>query len=324
MNYKFCFFPLLLSMAMIDPSPKKHPKKNPTGQMTGHVHDPSDKPLPQAILKLWDCDASVENCQGKPISVARSLEDGSFVLDARNLKRGIYTLEAALPPFYLSKAKVPVLVPQDFGKSFDFVMQQDTRDAAGNLVGVSAEDAKEIYAAARIEKNAQIEALSAKILNGRQQLPSGPSKKEEAPEVAQKPPSGGENQQASASSSGSASSSDGYSSASSSPADTLEGCLSGSAGNFTLTDQSGKTYQLAGDTSKLSDHVGHQVRITGSEGSGAGESASSSTNPSSSSSSASSGSSSSSSMDSSSASQSFNVKKIKMISSSCSSHDIRD
>jgi hypothetical protein len=26
-----------------------------------------------------------------------------------------------------------------------------------------------------------------------------------------------------------------------------------------LTDQSGKTWQLAGDTSKLSDHVGHQV-----------------------------------------------------------------
>src|SRR5438270_13619355 len=51
---------------------------------------------------------------------------------------------------------------------------------------------------------------------------------------------------------------------SSDSSNSIEGCLSGSAGNWTLTDQSGKTWQLAGDTSKLSDHVGHQVRITGS------------------------------------------------------------
>src|SRR4029077_17994767 len=55
----------------------------------------------------------------------------------------------------------------------------------------------------------------------------------------------------------------------------IEGCLSGSAGNFTLTDQSGKAWQLAGDTSKLSDHVGHQVRIMGDGGSAAGASPSS-------------------------------------------------
>jgi hypothetical protein len=106
----------------------------------------------------------------------------------------------------------------------------------------------------------------------------------------------------------------------------IEGCLSGSAGNFTLTDQSGKTYQLAGDTSKLSDHVGHEVRITGSEGSGAGESASSSapsgssgTAPSTApSGTAPSGTSASGSMGSSASSQTtFNVKKVKMISSSC-------
>ena len=47
----------------------------------------------------------------------------------------------------------------------------------------------------------------------------------------------------------------------------IEGCLNGSAGNWTLTDQSGKTYQLSGDTSKLSDHVGHQVRIMGTDNS---------------------------------------------------------
>ncbi len=48
---------------------------------------------------------------------------------------------------------------------------------------------------------------------------------------------------------------------------TIEGCLNGSAGNYTLTDTSGKSWQLSGDTSKLSDHVGHQVRVTGSEAS---------------------------------------------------------
>ena len=89
----------------------------------------------------------------------------------------------------------------------------------------------------------------------------------------------------------------------------IEGCLNGSAGNWTLTDQSGKTYQLAGDTSKLSDHVGHQVRIMGTD------------NSSSASSSGSMGSSASSSATgagSASGSQpTFSVKKVKMISSTC-------
>jgi len=44
----------------------------------------------------------------------------------------------------------------------------------------------------------------------------------------------------------------------------VEGCLQGSNGNFTLTDNTGTTYQLQGDTSKLSKHVGHEVQITGS------------------------------------------------------------
>jgi hypothetical protein len=38
---------------------------------------------------------------------------------------------------------------------------------------------------------------------------------------------------------------------------------------FTLTEASGKTHRLTGDTSKLADHVGHQVSITGSESPGA-------------------------------------------------------
>lgn len=98
----------------------------------------------------------------------------------------------------------------------------------------------------------------------------------------------------------------------------IEGCLSGSAGNWTLTDQSGKTWQLAGDTSKLSDHVGHQVRLMGSDNS---SSASGSSSPSSSSPSSSNPSSSAGApgAGSSSGTQStFTVNKVKMISSTCS------
>lgn len=102
----------------------------------------------------------------------------------------------------------------------------------------------------------------------------------------------------------------------------IEGCLSGSAGNWTLTDQSGKTWQLAGDTSKLSDHVGHQVRLMGSDNSSSasGSSSPSSSNPSSSSPSSSSpGSSTSGSSAGAAGTQStFTVNKVKMISSTCS------
>lgn len=44
---------------------------------------------------------------------------------------------------------------------------------------------------------------------------------------------------------------------------TVQGCLSGAGGSYTLTDSTGKTYQLAGDTSKLADHVGHKIEVTG-------------------------------------------------------------
>ncbi len=44
---------------------------------------------------------------------------------------------------------------------------------------------------------------------------------------------------------------------------TVQGCLSGSSGNYILTDKNGNTYQLTGDTSKLNEHVGHEVQIKG-------------------------------------------------------------
>ena len=80
-------------------------------------------------------------------------------------------------------------------------------------------------------------------------------------------------------------------------AHTVEGCVGGSAGSYTLTDASGKTYQLAGDTSKLADHVGHTVQISGTEES-AGAGAASSAGG---------------------GGSTLNVKKVKMVSASCPS-----
>ena len=49
--------------------------------------------------------------------------------------------------------------------------------------------------------------------------------------------------------------------------ETVKGCLSSSGGNYMLTEKNGKTFQLTGDTSKLSEHVGHEMKITGTESS---------------------------------------------------------
>ena len=43
----------------------------------------------------------------------------------------------------------------------------------------------------------------------------------------------------------------------------VQGCLNNSDGQYTLTSDQGKTFMLAGDTSKLDQHVGHEVIITG-------------------------------------------------------------
>jgi hypothetical protein len=85
----------------------------------------------------------------------------------------------------------------------------------------------------------------------------------------------------------------------------IQGCLSGSAGSYTLTDQSGKSYQLEGETSKLSEHVGQEVQLTGKEsaGSNASMAASSST--------------STGSSGTFSESLKFNVSKVKKISDTC-------
>jgi len=49
---------------------------------------------------------------------------------------------------------------------------------------------------------------------------------------------------------------------------TVQGCLSGSDGSYMLTDKNGTMYQLTGDTAKLGDHIGHEVKITGTASGG--------------------------------------------------------
>lgn len=47
----------------------------------------------------------------------------------------------------------------------------------------------------------------------------------------------------------------------------IQGCLGGSGDNYTVTDKTGTTYQLqlppGGDTSKLKEHIGNEVLVTG-------------------------------------------------------------
>lgn len=43
----------------------------------------------------------------------------------------------------------------------------------------------------------------------------------------------------------------------------VQGCLSRSDNGYRLTDKAGSIYQLAGDTTKLGNHVGHEVEIRG-------------------------------------------------------------
>lgn len=63
------------------------------------------------------------------------------------------------------------------------------------------------------------------------------------------------------------SASSGQTGSTASGATSVQGCLSGSSGNYTLTDKNGNSYQLTGDTAKLSEHVGHEVKVMGTSSS---------------------------------------------------------
>ncbi len=43
----------------------------------------------------------------------------------------------------------------------------------------------------------------------------------------------------------------------------VQGCLSGSDGNYTLMVKDGTSFRLTGDTAKLAQHIGHEIQVTG-------------------------------------------------------------
>jgi hypothetical protein len=47
---------------------------------------------------------------------------------------------------------------------------------------------------------------------------------------------------------------------------TIQGCLNYASHHYMLTDSSGKQHQLSGYANKLKAHVGHEIEVTGSEG----------------------------------------------------------
>jgi hypothetical protein len=106
---------------------------------------------------------------------------------------------------------------------------------------------------------------------------------------------------------------------------TIRGCLSGSAGSYTLTDNaSGKSYNLTGKTDDLSAHVGQEVEINGASASAStgGAMGSSASNPSGSASSNAGASSAAGAPSASGAGQavasSFDVKSVTKIADTCS------
>jgi ABC-type phosphate transport system substrate-binding protein len=52
---------------------------------------------------------------------------------------------------------------------------------------------------------------------------------------------------------------------------TVQGCLSGSEGSYTLMADNGTSYQLTGSSAKLKEHVGHEVKITGTASPSSGQ-----------------------------------------------------
>jgi hypothetical protein len=53
----------------------------------------------------------------------------------------------------------------------------------------------------------------------------------------------------------------------------IQGCLTGTTGNYMLTDATGATYKVQGDESQLSANLNKQVEVTGTVGSSASASA---------------------------------------------------
>jgi hypothetical protein len=117
----------------------------------------------------------------------------------------------------------------------------------------------------------------------------------------------------------------------SSAGNSIQGCLDGSAGKFTIIDKAGVTYNLIiparADTSKLNQHIGQEVAVTGtvtnangSEANGASAASSPSASDSSAADSSASGSTGAGASSTSSAQPSIQVQKIDKVADTCSTN----
>lgn len=98
---------------------------------------------------------------------------------------------------------------------------------------------------------------------------------------------------------------------------TIQGCLRGSSGNYTLTDQMGNVHKLQGADAKLSQHVSQEIEVKGYQTSANNASGSNTTSPSGSTATSTSGSA-SSSVAKGESPAAFRVHQITQIASTCS------
>lgn len=132
-------------------------------KLFGHVVDRQHQALSNATLELYpDCDEPRDTCR-KVLKSTTSGADGAYSIDEVGLTPGVYRLRAQLSA-WLAKMKVPVNIPADNGKSFDFVLQPNRRDEVGRLSGISSEDAKEIFEAAKFDGDIPLEFLAAEVV----------------------------------------------------------------------------------------------------------------------------------------------------------------
>jgi hypothetical protein len=88
----------------------------------------------------------------------------------------------------------------------------------------------------------------------------------------------------------------------------IQGCLGGSDGNFTLTqDSTGTIFKLVGSNDQLKQHVGHEVAVSGQMSGDAGSAASAQGSPS------------SGTTDATASGATIQVSDVKMVSTQCGS-----
>src|ERR1700688_990243 len=95
---------------------------------------------------------------------------------------------------------------------------------------------------------------------------------------------------------------------------TIQGCLTGTSGNYMLTDATGVSYKVQGDDSQLSANVNKQVEVMGTVGSSASASARNNADPNAGSNTAGS----TGATATATASKTLEVTSVKMVADSCS------